>query len=325
MTPEQMELGIRIGEIFLPYARSQVQRLYPNRAADHAFFVHYTSADAAYNIIKSKQVWMRNTSLMNDYREVWHGFDCLTKAWKKHGPELKTALNEISKDVGSEAETLFNSWSGNIRNRTYITSLSEQDSSENLHGRLSMWRAFGSMSVPRVAIVLRIPWFTGAVEALKVMFTPVAYLNDVQVEKQLSSVVSNVQANATFLQSVDRQWIVNAVFNMLAFAVTSIKHEGFKEEREWRLLYWPDRLPSKDMLESAEIINGIPQRVYRIPLGSDKAEIAGIHFAAIFERLIVGPTQFPTAIHDAFVEELKAAGVADAANRVVASNIPIRS
>jgi hypothetical protein len=188
-----------------------------------------------------------------------------------------------------------------------------------------MWRAFGSLSTPRVAVVLRLPWFTGAVQALKVMLSPVAYFNDTQVDSQLERIVDNVRLQSDFLKGLDRRWIINAVFNMLSFAVTSIKHEGFKEEKEWRLLYWPDRLPSPDMQESIETIAGVPQRVYNFPIGSSKPELAGIHFSAIFERLIVGPSQFSPAICDAFVEQLKAAGIPDAASRVVASNIPIRS
>jgi hypothetical protein len=325
MTPEEMDLGIKLAAIFLPYARGGIERLYPRRQADTACFAHYTSAEAASKIIQTKQVWMRNTSVMNDYREVWHGLDCVKNAWGRHGPALTSALNDISKDMGSEAESLFNSWVENILNRTYIASLSEHDESENLHGRLSMWRAFGSLSTPRGAVILRLPWFTDAVQELKVMLSPVAYFNDKQVDSQLARIVDNARLQSDFLKGLDRRWIINAVFNMLSFAVTSIKHEGFKEEREWRLLYWPDRLPSPDMQESILTIAGVPQRVYNFPIGSAKPALAGIQFSAIFERLIVGPSQFSLAICDAFIEQLKVAGIPDAASRVVASNIPIRS
>ena len=59
--------------IFMPYARSQREALYGNQGR----FVHYTSAEAALNIIKHKRVWMRNTTCMSDYREVQHGYEII--------------------------------------------------------------------------------------------------------------------------------------------------------------------------------------------------------------------------------------------------------
>lgn len=60
---------------------------------------------------------------------------------------------------------------------TYIASISEHDNNEDMHGRLSMWRAFGNI-VARVAIVLNIPWYTGGAQAVNVMFSPVAYSSE---------------------------------------------------------------------------------------------------------------------------------------------------
>jgi hypothetical protein len=51
--PEHLQLLMRLESIFMPYATRQRHKLYPNDAS-HAQFVHYTSAEAALNIIKSK-------------------------------------------------------------------------------------------------------------------------------------------------------------------------------------------------------------------------------------------------------------------------------
>jgi hypothetical protein len=45
----------------------------------------------------------------------------------------------------------------------------------------------------------------------------------------------------------------------------------------------------------------------------------------IFDRLIIGPTQYPWVMYDAFVKALVAAGIPDADKRVWPSDIPIRS
>jgi hypothetical protein len=45
----------------------------------------------------------------------------------------------------------------------------------------------------------------------------------------------------------------------------------------------------------------------------------------MLDRVIIGPSQFPIAMYDAFVEELDNAGVKDPSSRVVASQIPVRT
>ena len=52
------------------HARKQRDDLY----AKSKRFVHYTSADNALKIIRTKRLWMRNTTCMADYREVEHGY-----------------------------------------------------------------------------------------------------------------------------------------------------------------------------------------------------------------------------------------------------------
>ncbi len=70
LSPER-ELTRKLEGIFMPEARKIRDAFYANSRR----FVHYTSADAALKIIKTKRLWMRNTTCMIDYREVEHGFE----------------------------------------------------------------------------------------------------------------------------------------------------------------------------------------------------------------------------------------------------------
>ena len=62
---EQFERIIKLESIFMPEARRQRDQLYNNGQKTSARFVHYTSAEAALNIIRSKRIWMRNTNCMS--------------------------------------------------------------------------------------------------------------------------------------------------------------------------------------------------------------------------------------------------------------------
>ncbi len=80
LSKEDIDLIFRLEGIFMPYARRQRDEAYkklarsePASGNDELRFVHYTSAEAALSIIRSKRIWMRNTTCMSDYREVKHG------------------------------------------------------------------------------------------------------------------------------------------------------------------------------------------------------------------------------------------------------------
>ena len=201
-------------------------------------FVHYTSAEAALGIIKSKRIWMRNTTCMADYREVQHGFEILRKFFseKPKTDAFVAALDVCVPGAAMEAINLFDQWWQNIQLNTYITSISEHHPKEDLHGRLSMWRAFGG-STARVALVITLPWFSGGAEALNVIFSPVSYLTEDEAHEVIQTVIKNIGINSDFLRSIDHQRIVATVFTMLRAGVICLKHEGFREEREWRVIF----------------------------------------------------------------------------------------
>jgi hypothetical protein len=333
LTVEQMALFTKLEGIFMPQATKQRDDSY-GQAASSAFgnsvrFVHYTSAEAALKIINSKRMWMRNTMCMSDYSEVQHGFGILQKFFsdKAKTDQFIAALDVCVPGAAAEAIDFFNRWWSDIQSHTYITSISEHDKQEDFHGRLSMWRAFGG-NAARVAFVFNIPWSSGGGQALNLMFSPVAYLTENETHAVIYKVIENIAENHDFLRSVDRQTIVGSVFNMLIAGVTCLKHEGFREEREWRAIYSPHRSPSELMESSTEVIAGIPQLVYKIPLDVKASPaLADLELSRIFDRLIIGPSEFSRPMYEAFQEALKNAGVPPETEkqRIFISGIPIRS
>jgi hypothetical protein len=328
-TSEQFQLGVRLESIFMPHARKQREALYVGSSGlkPWARFVHYTSAEAALKIIESKRVWMRNTTCMADYSEVQHGYQILQRFFANEARKRQfyEALDAVSPNIAAEALCLFDQWWNNIRFGTYITSISEHDHKEDLHGRLSMWRAFGG-NAARVAIVLRLPWFSTGSDALNLMVSPVAYLPEEDAHAVLSEVIENIRSNRDFLVSIERTSVVATVFTMLVAGVTCLKHEGFHEEREWRVIYGPDRSPSTLMESSIEVVGGIPQIIYKLPLDVKVSDsLADLDLARMFDRLIIGPSQFSWSMYEAFAKALTAMGVEQSETRVVTSGIPIRS
>jgi hypothetical protein len=187
-----------------------------------------------------------------------------------------------------------------------------------------MWRAFGG-NTARVAFVFKVPYMSSVAEALQIMFSPVAYLPKEGVHGVIREVVENVVSQRDFLQSIERPLLVGMTFAMLLAGVTCLKHEGFQEEREWRVIHSPKRQPSPLMRSVVREVSGVPQPIYLLPLdvGMSPA-IADIDFVQMFDRLIIGPSPYPWPMYEAFTAALSNAGVTNAAERVFVSGIPIR-
>jgi hypothetical protein len=260
---------------------------------------------------------------MADYSEVQHGFASL-----KSEEGLKILVQSMDQSLagaGSEALQLFDSWWHDTQFGTFITSISEHDQSEDAHGRLSMWRAFGGATA-RVAFVLKIPLNATVGEILRVFISPVAYSRTGELTAEFARVSDSIRNNLDFLNGIERPSLIGSIFYLLVNHVVCTKHEGFHEEREWRIVYNPKRVPSEVMVSSVEVIGGVPQIVYKLPLaGGPPTLLDEISIPNILDRVIVGPSAYPWAMFEAFVSALSAAGVADAASKVFVSGIPLRS
>jgi hypothetical protein len=285
----------RLEKIFMPQAmRRREAAGFTDRESKAIRFVHYTSAEAALNIIRTKRMWMRNAMCMTDYSEVQHGFALFNSFFMddENTKSFVSTLDGCHAELGRNVVTAFYHWSDRNITETYITSISEHDDSEDEHGRLSMWRGFGGNSA-RVALVFRVPYATEGSLNLNLLFSPVSYMSITQGQDLLKEVVKNVSAESDFLRQVDVQIVGNVAINALVAGAICAKHEGFTEEREWRAIYIPMVRSSPLMESTIESVAGVPQTIYKIPLDAsyDQA-VKDLEFSEIFDRLIIGPTQF---------------------------------
>jgi Protein of unknown function (DUF2971) len=333
ITPEKRELHRKLADIFVPLSREKSKFLYPDgEKSPAAKFVHYTSADAALKILRTKRLWMRNTLCMGDYREIQYGHDMTLYAFNNENGKLReefiAAVDSCSPGIARKAIDQFDENWAFIQRGTYVVCLSEHDQSENQHGRLSMWRAFAPASA-RVAIVIALPYFTSVSEKIRVIFSPVGYLDQNRVSDELRRVIKNIQDNTEFLKTQVSEVDLSAwIFTMLLAGVTSLKHEGFHEEKEWRGIYCPLVLggPTEIMKPELQVIGGIPQKVYELPLCKTVSPVLeSIDLTKIIDRVILGPSQYSYPMYEAFVDALAEIGVPDPAKRVAISGIPIRT
>ncbi|QJC86115.1 DUF2971 domain-containing protein [Cereibacter sphaeroides] len=318
----------RIEQIFFHHARSRSADL----RARGARFAHYTSAYAALQIIEKEEVWMRNAVVMNDFSEIQHGQDCVNHALQDPviggvaGGRLHTILEDVKAGLSA---TLLEDLMNIAVHQTigsYLVSISEHgngSTEEDQYGRLSMWRAYGGNT--NVAFVFRTTPFFARSTAYTAFTSPVHYCCPTSFKGEFESFVSRLERERAFLCSLGGEEVRMYVTNALHFAILSLKHPGFREEREWRVIHSPSLMPSPRIRYDIETINGVPQRVYKLPLMNFPEEgLIGATLPELIEEIIIGPTATPWPIYEALASKLEAKGMQDAWRRVRISNIPLR-
>jgi hypothetical protein len=318
-------LAAKLNEIFFPHFWEKRISL---RDSDRKL-VHYTSAENAHRILTEKAIMLRSTVCMNDRSEVQHGHALVHKCFLDDEASLHkqflAAFDEIAAGVANEAFNLYDQHIKNNVFRTYVACISEHYRDEDETGRLSMWRAY-NQGATGVAIILdKTPLFSNAA-FVGFFASPVAYLKDHEVKKYLERVIQSAIEKREFLKEQPRDTIMQSIFTLLLFSAICIKHHGFEEEREWRVIYLPGLFPSENLTQASVTIGGIPQITYKLPLADiPEKSLLGLGIPQFVDSIIIGPTPFPYPIFEVLADALAKAGVSEPGTRIRISNIPLRT
>jgi hypothetical protein len=310
--------------VFMPYALRRVKAV----GSAGTRFAYYTDADTAMKILDTGTIWMRQAACMNDYMEVQHGIDCLVAAWNgDDGKRLKDSLEKRFQGIVQEVADWFNGWQHDLRFRTFVTCFSEHagpgHENEDHLGRLSMWRAYGRGA--GVALIIKQDPFWSTDTSLGLYTSPIAYLDDKGFAAEFKGLVDSIEANASYLDEIKHEGVRNALEVALSAAVVSVKHPGFHEEREWRIVRTPNS-PFRCPLQTvSRTIGGIPQPVLLLDLKDRPPGLVGITPPALIDRVIIGPTVFPLAIKEALLTQMEAANIPDAKDKLHISFVPLRA
>jgi hypothetical protein len=309
-----------IEAVFFP--RTAERREYLRRT--NGRLVHYTSAEAAMNIIKTKRVWMRSPSTMNDISETHHGLKCLSAAWgAEPGERFRAALEGVYPGIVAAVVEAFGKNFDAVASDTFVACLSEHSSDEDAHGRLSMWRAYSGAN--GVAIVLKnSPLFRNPPKPQSVG-SPVSYLGAEAFADELSLLADGLNKSKSLLQRLGFEAVRNSAFSVLVFGALCVKHPAFREEREWRIIACPTLGFSPPEGPQVECVRGIPQIVHKARLENEPDnELSSIEIPDILDRIIIGPTQFGLALRNAFGKLLADSGVSDPQSKIFFSDVPLR-
>ena len=240
---------------------------------------YYTSIYTAESIIEKKVFWMRNVGDMNDCKEVKYGNSLISRAlygnMRKEFEdtlEKNTILSKVMIDnILDRFREEMISWTYN----TYATCFTEAACNDN-DGRLSMWRGYGRDE--GIELVFDISKIQTVLSGKNIVLSPVEYYTEKDIAVKLKEMIGQIERNGERLKIYKKDEIESAIINALRYAVVSIKHPGFVDEQEWRLV-----AHGNDLNLDVEKVNGLLQPIYKL-------KISDCIFRKGLEKVIFAPS-----------------------------------
>lgn len=291
---------------------------------------HYTSIAVMEQILKHDQIWLSNPLYMNDHEEVRFGIENASAFVRADTSVLSAVLRTPQRRLLflQHFEQLLGKFYEDVLD-TYVFCWCQHDPTDN-DGLLSMWRGYGSNG-DGVALVMDASKL-GVNEISPFSLAKVEYGTQVERLQYLNEKIFNRFIALLNGQHVEDSQLPIAAFHLFErvkmFALYT-KHCGFKEENEWRLVYWRSR-DTKNQLGSMLSYFAGPKGL-EPKLKLDVRQIPGItvppdfSISKITDRIILGPTVSSPLSRSAMMKLLDSVKKPELRERVFTSGIPFRS
>lgn len=290
---------------------------------------HYTSMESAEKILSGGELWLSNPRNMNDWDELWLGVELL-RSMARNQFDLNLGGGSATKDavLGNflgAIETCLRGFEEHGAPDTYVFCFSEHDP-ENGDGVLSMWRGYGNGG-SGVAIV-----FDGSqipeVKDHPLVFLPVTYESTAVREKAiLDLLVASTKLAMQWSAPEEIFRIGRNLVDRVIVATLFSKHEGFRDEREWRLVYRPewDEGAAFEKFFGYCHSHGVMDPKLKLPIGGIPGIQSGLlTMDRLVSKIIVGPVAAKDLVLHAFKRMLKSKDLDAMSARTVSSRIPFR-
>lgn len=288
---------------------------------------HYTSVEVLDKLLKNNEMWFSNPLYMNDWEELQFGMNAGATEFRTSAHLLEAAGSAaIHKRLLGYFDRLFHEFDSKHAIDTYVLCLSEHDA-DNSDGLLSMWRGYGARG-SGVALVFDSAKL-GAIEHSPLILSHVEYASQLKREQwiderleQLAGVLRAHPQTDENLYAIAHAWIERLkLFSLFT------KHDGFSEEREWRIVYMSER--DRGGLLSEMLGYLITARGVEPKLKLKLASIPGVMDASasiesLTDRIILGPSISTVLAANSVRKMLVLNGRPSLAEKVVESSIPFR-
>lgn len=297
---------------------------YPNA---RPLLAHYTSAVTAEAILRGKELWLSHPILMNDVEELQWGIREAIKILSTH-KGVETACGSYDRfdrfiNLFQEHVDLYDH--GHARS-LFAACFSMHEEGDG-DGILSMWRAYGSNG-EGVAIVFDTAKITPQDDSPFIL-GPVKYClpgeREALIRKEIEKIADFFLRKLSEIGDKKMGLSASYLLEKIKFISLTTKHCGFKEENEWRLIYFSER-DSENLFENyvdyAAGVTGFQPKL-KIPLDGRVSWIPNL--SDLIAEIILGPSHGSVLAINAFERMLDKSDLGSVKSRVRRSTIPFRS
>ncbi len=213
-------------------------------APEKLLLAHYTSVPVMESIFQTNQIWFSNPLFMNDLQELRFGMLEGQRLFSDPARLTTAGGNDQRAKLLHQAFMIyFRQFDERVSLDTYVFCLSEHAKNDT-DGLLSMWRGYGQHG-NGVAIVFD-PEKVAAVPTSPLVFCKVNYRTNQAQTAELTAMLDAWAQLTLSMGLADNQLHVAsfAAFWYIKYYALISKHVGFSEEREWRVIYFPERDPT---------------------------------------------------------------------------------
>ena len=298
---------------------------------------HYTSLQTLESILRNNEIWFSHPFAMNDHQELSHGLllgrQMLHQSnklnnWFFKGTESESHAKTAYINFLKLFDVLFKEYEKDHIHNTFIACFSEIEEKDR-DGLLSMWRGYGDQG-KGAAFILDTSKIS-PIQNSPIVLSKVEYITDLERKQAISSsidslieLLDSIEFHKNNILHLAYEW-----FEWLKVHSLINKHKGFKEEKEWRFIYMPER-DKRNLLTpyiDYHFINGNPEPKLKLPI----KHISGItdvnaSLETYIDRLILGPSPENTGIlnKNTVLRILDSTGYAHLQNEAYLSSIPFR-
>lgn len=299
---------------------------YPNV---RPLLAHYTSIPTLECIIKNDELWLSNPLFMNDHEEMRFGINMAAREFRQHEGVRKACGGDARYEALCAAfeDKLFQV-SNEHAFDTYIICFSEHHPEQDRDSRLSMWRGYGGNG-SGAALVLNTaisPYVPGS----PLILSKVLYASR---KDRIAWINAKLDEFATLVatQDIPTSLFYVAVHSLLErFKIFALftKHDGFREEQEWRLLYLKDRDKANlfsGMLSYVAGPNGIEPKLKLKASGVAAMIATDFSLRSIIHQIILGPSISSGLAISSVIRMLETLKMPNLCGKVVGSDTPYRA
>lgn len=289
---------------------------------------HYTSLASLEKILSSRELWLSNPLYMNDWEELRFGMQEGATAFRtSESIRESCSTDERFDHLINYFNSLYLEFESDHALDCYVLCLSEHTPSKS-DGVLSMWRGYGEQG-SGAALLFNTNAFP-RYEHLPLMVGQVVYATKPARRAWLSERVSAIAKEISRFPVTDEnlEAAAHTWFERLKVFAIFTKHEGFQEEREWRVVYMKERDPQKALTASLGYSIGPrgvePKLKLSLDVLTDTTEEKS-SLDSLIGGILLGPSLSSALAQASIRRMVELLKLPVLAGRITASQIPFRS